>query len=62
MAKTKVVKFPIDVLQVLEKDFPNYSNPARIRNMFRKYSEMKRLEQNSFKQIIIGKGGINAKK
>jgi len=57
MKKTKAVKFPIDVLKELKNDYPNFTNPARIRIMHQEYVEMKEIKCKIKKagEILYGK-------
>ncbi len=41
MNRTKLVRMPIDILQSLEMEYPNTSNPQRFRNMFASHIEIK---------------------
>jgi hypothetical protein len=63
MSKTKVVKFPTDILQSLKRDYPDpyYTNPARIRLMFNDYVEMKEIKGKLQKagEIVYGKNAWN---
>ena len=57
--RTTVVKFPVDILNELKKDFPaaEHTNPARIRIMFNEYQEMKALKEKMQKagEVLYGK-------
>jgi len=63
MRKTTVVKFPIEVLDNLKKDYPTFSNPDRIRAMHSEYIEMKELKVKMKKagEVIYGKNIWNKK-
>jgi len=63
MTKTKAVKFPKDILQNLKQDYPDITNPTRIRLMFQEYQEMKELKTKLKKagEIVYGKKAWNSR-
>lgn len=54
---TIAVKFPKDILEQLKTQFPNFSNPARIRLVYKNHLELIQLKQtiNPMGKLIYGK-------
>ena len=55
--KTTVVKFPVDILKYLKKEYPQSSNPERVRRLYEQHLEMKELKvkMGSLGSVIYGK-------
>jgi len=61
--KTTVVKFPVDILQYLQREYPNSTNVERVRRLYENHVEMKELKNKMFTvgSFIYGKNNWQKK-
>jgi hypothetical protein len=46
--KTKGIKAPVDIIEALQREYPNSTNVERVRRLYENHIEMKELQNKLF--------------